>query len=59
MLPAGSDLKGLNSTYSFDYRNLRASGVAREDRTGNHSAHTKSGLEMSGVEKFFFSPVIF
>jgi hypothetical protein len=34
MLAAGSDLKGLNSTYSFDYRNLRGirSGARRQNR---------------------------
>jgi len=33
LFAAGSDLKGLNATYSFDYRILRAvRGVARENR---------------------------
>jgi hypothetical protein len=55
MFAAGSDLKGL-STYSFDYRNLRASAEWRAKTARCLKAANRG---QSDVEKFFFSPVFF
>jgi hypothetical protein len=56
MFSAGSDLKGLNATYSFDYRNLRASAEWRAKTARCLKAANRG---QSDAEKFFFSPVIF